>query len=131
MIDIQLIESARLIRKKFLKLTKELDGYQDEVKGLVKFLQEKMKSLEEYRDKEVKKKIKTKEDVPVVTREILREIEEIEQAEIQLQKKLKKVNEEMEKLNKDEEILYKTLKNRYPELSDEQLKIEIQKNLVN
>ena len=130
MIDVQLIESARIIRKKFLKLTKEINLYQDEVKNLVVFLQEKMKALEEYRDKEVKK-IKTKEDVPVVAKEILKEVEEIEVAELQLQKKLKKVNEEMEKLSKDEEILYQTLKNRYPELSDTELKNEIQKYLDN
>ena len=130
MIDVQLIESARMIRKKFLKLTKEINLYQDEVKNLVKFLQEKMKALEEYRDKEVKK-IKTKEDVPIVAKEILKEVEEIEVAELQLQKKLKKVNEEMEKLSKYEEILYQTLKNRYPELSDTELKNEIQKYLDN
>lgn len=130
MIDVQLIESARMIRKKFLKLTKEINLYQDEVKNLVNFLQEKMKALEEYRDKEVKK-IKTKEDVPIVAKEILKEVEEIEVAELQLQKKLKKVNEEMEKLSKDEEILYQTLKNRYPELSDTELKNEIQKYLDN
>ena len=80
--------------------------------------------------KEVKK-IKTKEDVPIVAKEILKEVEEIEVAELQLQKKLKKVNEEMEKLSKDEEILYQTLKNRYPELSDTELKNEIQKYLDN
>jgi chromosome segregation ATPase len=129
MIDLQLIESARQIRKKFLKLTKQLDSYRDEVKILINFLQEKMTFFEKYKDDKVKT-IKDKTDIAEVTKEITSKIEEIEVEELKIQKKIQSINEELEKLRQDEEILYKTIKERYPDLSDDQIVKEIHSNLI-
>jgi chromosome segregation ATPase len=113
----------------FLKLTKQLDSYRDEVKILINFLQEKMTFFEKYKDDKVKT-IKDKTDIAEVTKEITSKIEEIEVEELKIQKKIQSINEELEKLRQDEEILYKTIKERYPDLSDDQIVKEIHSNLI-
>lgn len=128
MIDQQLIESARNIRKKFLNLNKELSGYQDDVKGLVDFLNEKIKYLQDYNNTKVKK-MNSKEQISVVTKDILVQIEEIESAEKKIQKKMSKISDELEKLNKEEVHLYQTIKERYPNLTDSEIIYQIQRNL--
>ncbi len=130
MIDTQLIESAQNIRKTFLKLGKELNNYQGDVKKLVDFLQEKLSYLEQYNNKNVKN-IKNDDDISKVTKDILSQIEEIEVAEKRIQTKINKINKELEQLNKDEQILYQTIKERYPEMTDEQIIKEIHQNLEN
>lgn len=130
MIDTQLIESAQNIRKTFLRLGKELNNYQTDVKKLVDFLQEKLRYLEQYNNDNVKK-IKNDDDISKVTKEILSQIEEIEVAEKRIQTKINKINKELEQLNKDEQILYQTIKERYPDLTDEEIIKEIHSNLEN
>ncbi len=130
MIDSQLIESAKNIRRNFLKLNRELDGYQKDVRELIEFLQSKIRYLE----KDAKGKVKTIKDndgIAQITKEIIGEIEEIELEEKKLHKKISKINEEMEKLSKDEEILYQTIKERYPQLTEKQIIEEIHKMLEN
>lgn len=130
MIDSQLIESAKNIRRNFLKLNRELDGYQKDVRELIEFLQSKIMYLE----KDAKGKVKTIKDndgIAQITKEIIGEIEEIELEEKKLHKKISKINEEMEKLSKDEEILYQTIKERYPQLTEKQIIEEIHKILEN
>ncbi len=130
MIDSQLIESAKNIRRNFLKLNRELDGYQKDVRELIEFLQSKIRYLE----KDAKGKVKTIKDndgIAQITKEIIGEIEGIELEEKKLHKKISKINEEMEKLSKDEEILYQTIKERYPQLTEKQIIEEIHKMLEN
>ena len=50
MIDKQYIESAKVIRKEFLRLTNSLDGYQDDVRKLALFLQNKAKEIQNHID---------------------------------------------------------------------------------
>lgn len=128
MIDNQLIESAKNIRKTFLRMTNQLSVYETEVKDLINFLQEKIQILQNYNNNDVRK-MKTNEDLNKVTKSILKEIEEIEAAEQKLQNKIGKINKEIEKLSNEEVILYKTIKERYPNLSDVEIKREIQQNL--
>jgi chromosome segregation ATPase len=128
MIDKQLIESAKLIRNDFLTLTNNLNKYYDEVKELGIFFLKKADELREYNDKSVKK-LKNKSDLSTVTNHILKEISEIEDEEKKLAKKVEEINQKMEKLKRDEMILYQTIKQRYPHLSDEQIKKEIHSHL--
>jgi len=128
MIDNQLIESAKNIRKTFLRMTNQLSVYETEVKDLINFLQEKIQILQNYNNNDVRK-MKTNEDLNKVTKSILKEIEEIEAAEQKLQNKIGKINKEIEKLSNEEVVLYKTIKERYPNLSDVEIKREIQQNL--
>jgi hypothetical protein len=128
MIDKQLIESAKLIRNDYLNLTSNLDKYQVEVGNLGKFLLNKVEELKKYND-EVIKKIKNKDDIAKVTSHILLEIQEIEVEEKRIAVKVESINTKLEKLKKDEMSLYQTIKDRYPNLSDDQIVKEIQSHL--
>jgi chromosome segregation ATPase len=128
MIDKQLIESAKLIRNDYLSLTSNLDKYQVEVGNLGKFLLNKVEELKKYND-EVIKKIKNKDDIAKVTSHILLEIQEIEVEEKRIAVKVESINTKLEKLKKDEMSLYQTIKDRYPNLSDDQIVKEIQSHL--
>jgi hypothetical protein len=130
MIDIQIIQSAQLIRRNFLKLNVELSKYQDDIRNIMNFLKKKIVELEEYNKNKVKN-IKNKDDIRVVSEELIKSIEEIESEEKKLQRKVSNINKEMEKLKKDEENLYKTIKDRYPELSDDEIVNQIHSNLQN
>ncbi len=127
MIDQQLLESAKIIRRDFLTLTKKLNVYQDDVKNLGKFLLNKAEQLKEFQS--TIKDMRNHDDLNRVTKHILNEIEEIETEERKLKEKVEKINLEMEKLRKDEEILYDTIKTRYPSLTDEQIIKEVHSHL--
>jgi chromosome segregation ATPase len=128
MIDKQLIESAKIIRREFLTLSRKLDEYQDDVKNLGFFLQKKASELESYSEKNLKK-LSSKDDLDKVVRHILSEVDSIEEEEKKLSKKVSSINDEIEKLRKDEVKLYETIKHRYPSLSDDQISKEVQSQL--
>ena len=128
MIDQQLIESAKQIRKRYLMAMSDLGIYEQDVRNLANFLQEKSKVFEKIKDVELKKK-PSKEELEKVTRLIVDEITTIENEEQKIIKKVESINVEMGKLRKEEEILYQTIKKRYPKLSDKQMKEEIQSYL--
>ena len=128
MIDQQLIESAKQIRKRYLKAMSDLGIYEQDVRNLANFLQEKSKVFEKIKDVELKKK-PSKEELEKVTRLIVDEITSIEDEEQKIIKKVESINVEMGKLQKEEEILYQTIKKRYPSLSDKEIKEEIQSYL--
>jgi hypothetical protein len=124
MIDNQLLESAKYIRKEFLLLKTELDSYQEEVKGLGEFLLRKVDELTKYKD-DVVQKIKTKDEIKVVTEHILKNIQEIEDEEKNINRKVDIINKKIDKLKNEEIILYKTIKDRYPKMTDDEIKKEI------
>jgi hypothetical protein len=84
--------------------------------------------FERIKDVELKKK-PTKEDLEIVTKQIIDEITSIENEEQKILRKVESINGEIGKLQKEEEILYQTIKKRYPKLSDQEIKEEIQSNL--
>jgi len=128
MIDQQLIESAKQIRKRYIKAMSNLSIYEQDVRNLANFLQEKSKVFEKIQDVELKKK-PSKEELEKLTRLIVDEITSIENEEQKILKKVESINVEIDKLQKEEDVLYKTIKKRYPKLSDDQIKEEIQSYL--
>ena len=128
MIDKQLIESAKIIRREFLTLSRNLDEYQDDVKNLGFFLQSKASELESYSEKNLKR-LSSRDDLDKVVKHILSEVESIEEEEKKLSKKVSAINDKIEKLRKDEIKLYETIKHRYPSLSDDQISKEVQSQL--
>lgn len=130
MIDKQLIESAKFIRKDYLNQATKLGKYHEDVKQLSIFLLKKVDELKKYNDVSVKK-IKNNDDLSKATKHILKEIEEIEVEERKIREKVNKINLDLEKLRKDEENLYLEIKERYPNLTDEEIVKEIHHHLDN
>lgn len=128
MIDSQLIDSAIVIRKEYLKLVSTLNKYQDNVSDLSKFLLEKIDAMSKYNN-DVVKNIRTQSDITKVSDQILRNIQEIEDEEKKLSKKVNEINIKLEKLRSDETVLYNKIVDRYPNLSESEIIQEIQSRL--
>jgi hypothetical protein len=128
MIDQQLIDSAKYIRKNFVNLSDKLTIYRDDVKNLADFLFRKVEDIKKYNEETIKT-MKSKEELVVVTQHLLKEIQSIEEEEKKLQRKVEKINKELEKLKEEEEVLYKTIKERYPDLTDKEIIKEIHQHL--
>lgn len=128
MIDPQIIEAAKQIRRKFLSIVDELNANQDSLKEMADFLHKKMDQLKKIENEEFKNK-PSKEELARISAIIVKEIEDIEIKEKRLSKKFVKMNEELEDLKKEEDLIYNVLKVRYPKFTDDQIKQEIQKYL--
>jgi heme oxygenase len=130
MIDEQLILSAREIKKKYIKALDSLSIYEKDIKNIVEFLKEKAKNLEIIQDVELKKKA-GKEELARITKLIVEELTQIEDEEKRLLKRIESINSEIQNLQKEEQLLYSTIKKRYPKLTDDEIIKEIQRNLKN
>ena len=128
MIDKQYIESAKSIRAEFLSLSKKLDSYHKELGSLSKFLENVSEELEQLKNLEVSK-IKTSSDAMVVGDKIMKKMQEIEVEEQKLIKLVKPINDRIDKLREEENILYKKIKEKYPNLSDDEIKKDIAQHL--
>lgn len=128
MISQNYIESAKIIRKEFLELSSKLNLYEGDVRNLANFLLEKVDELSKY-NKEVVLKIKSKEEIKIVTNHILAKIQEIEDEEKKLAKKVEKINLRLEKLKQDEKSLYDSIKKKYPKLTDQEIINQIHPHL--
>lgn len=126
MIDSFYIESARSIRSEYLKLNQELHKYENELKQIAQLMLDTAKDLEVYRDGDMNKQ----KDVESVKNYIFSKLDYLESESNKLAKKIEPVNEGIERLKKDELNLYQTLRTKYPNLSDNDIRQEIQKHLV-
>jgi hypothetical protein len=128
MIDKRYIESAKQIRSEYLRLNEELNRYQDDVKELGEFLLRKVDELKNFNDKEIKK-AKTKDELSQVTKVLVSNLTEIEDKEKIIGSKVNDINKKIERLKKDEIVLYNILREKYPEMTNEQLRDEVQSHL--
>lgn len=128
MIDPYFIESAQRIRKNFLKTNSDLTNYHIEIQKLLKFLDEKVQALKHIEDNEFRNK-PSKEEVERVVKLILSEINSIEKEQRDLSKRINILNDDILEIQKEEELLYKKIRERYPKYTDDQIREEIQDNL--
>ena len=128
MIDQQLIESAKQIRKKYVEIIKEINFHEDDLRELASFLQTKMSEFKRIHDEEFKKK-PSQAEVDRITKLVVSEIEDMEVKESRIKKRFEHLNDELEKLQVEEKLLENTIKERYPSMTTEEIKLEIHKHL--
>jgi methyl-accepting chemotaxis protein len=128
MIDERFIVSAREIRKEYLHLSNELTKSNENIKVLADFLTEKMSELEDLKTN-LSKKVKSKEQLIDFTKKIFLKISEIEEKEKSLTKRINEINTNLEKLRKEETLLMKKLKEKYPNKSNDEIKNEVHSRL--
>lgn len=128
MIDRQYVESAKYIRSEFLSLNKELSAHEEDLRKLSDFLFKKIDELKDYRDTVISK-MKTREDLTTITAHLMKEIVSIEDEEKRINSKVDKLNVKLEKLKESEKNLFSSIRDRYPDMSDDQIRKEIQSHL--
>ena len=128
MIDQQLIESAKQIRKKYLEIIKEINFHEDDLRELASFLQTKMSEFKRIHEEEFNNK-PSQAEVDRITKLVVSEIEDMEVKEGRIKKRFEHLNDELEKLQVEEKLLENTVKGRYPSMTTEEIKSEIHKHL--
>ena len=128
MIDKHLLYTAREIRKKYLSIMNDLGDYEKEIKSLSNFLLEKAEVFQKMQDNELAKK-GSKEELLMITQKIVGEIQKIEDEEVKITKRVEALNDGLLKLQKEEEVLYQTIKKRYPSLTDDDIKSQISREI--
>lgn len=122
MINKNYIERGKKIRKEFIQTSQKLELILNKLKSVSEKLKEYHKDLKDLSESE-----KNPEEIKRLT---LQKLTLIEKEGIKLNKEYKPLNDKMENLKKEESILYKNVKEKYPELTDEEIKNEFQKGLT-
>lgn len=128
MIDKIYIESAKNIRYEFVNLSKKLDSHQKELVRLFSYLENISVELQEMSKTEISK-IRTKEDASSFTDLIVKKMNEVEEEEQKLIRLITPINDRIDKLRDEEKYLYNQIKEKYPLMSETDIKKEVQSHL--
>jgi signal-transduction protein with cAMP-binding, CBS, and nucleotidyltransferase domain len=123
MIEESLIESARVIKKEFLSLNKLLEGYEHDVRILASYFIKTSKELKDIVDKSKNDSISSIKD------KVMLKLNELELESDRICSKINKINENLEKLKKEEMDLFLVIQKRHHTLSNDEIKIEVQKRI--
>jgi len=124
MIEEPLIESARIIRNKFNSLNETLVKYESDVKKLATYFFKISDDL-----KNIESGLSKNDTLESIKDKVILKLNDLEMESNKVCDKINKVNIELEKLKKEELDLYKVIKKRYPLLSDDAIKLEIQNKI--
>ena len=124
MIDKNFINNAIIIRNEFISLIKSLEKYETEAKNLSMFYNKIANEMSAY-----KESLDQINDVQKIQKYLLGKMNELEVESQKLSSKITPINDRIEKLRKEEEILYNKIKEKYPKLSDDEIKKELSKHI--
>lgn len=125
MIHQSFIDSARNIRVQYEKTQKEILSYQKDVQQLAEDFGESAHKVEMMGEDIQKNKLSLKE----IENGFVNILNSLEDNYKILFDKINKINADIEFLKKQEWDLYEIIKKRYPSLSDEDIKNEIQASI--
>lgn len=124
MIDNFYIESAKSIRKEYLEQLNALVSYQPELKKVADMFLIASKELEDYN-----KNIMKEKSVEIVKNYIVEKLDKLQAESNKLTQKVEPINDRIEKLKVDEVNLYNSIRNKYTNMTEKEIRDEIQKNL--
>ena|ERR1035437_9466513 len=124
MIDKIYIESAKRIRKDYTSLMEPLDYYLEQLKGMSDMFNAAIEDLEKFNSE---LHTKTKEGAE---KELHAKLLKVEEDQLKIQKVIEPINKKIEDLRKEEEALWSQIKMSYPNINEDILINEIQKNIV-
>ena len=128
MIHELLLKKALNIRKEYVRITKDINVYENMVSGILKSLGKNSEELEDLKKKIDDKKVT---DVEFAKNEMLKIIIDLEQEANKTGEHINKLNQNIESLRKQEIDLYREIKEKYPSMSDDEIKKEIQDYIKN
>jgi predicted nucleic acid-binding Zn-ribbon protein len=117
------LKRAVNIRKDYLNLTTDLSAYERMLRDIVSTIGEKHQDLIEIKNKIDDTKISS---VDSAKSEFLKILIDLENESNTLEKYIESINEKMDDLKKNELDLFRDIRQRYPEMSDSEIKSEVQ-----
>lgn len=125
MIHQSLIDAARNIVSDFHRKQAQLEGHIQSSQVLRGFIEEQIEKV-----KQVSAKVSRKEGtLDDHTTSLMDVIDDMDRKAREIASELEKVNKEIESLREQEVSLYKLIKSRYPSMSDEQIRVEVQSRI--
>jgi len=123
MINDLFLKKALNISKEYLMITNDINMYEKMVSEILNSLDSNSKELEDLKEKINSNKIT---DIEFAKSEMLNIIINLEDDTNKTGKHINILNERIEKLRKDEVDLYREIREKYPEMFDDDIKEEIQ-----
>jgi len=117
------LKRAYNIRKEYLGIRNNIDDYEKNVKSLLRKLEEKSFSLQDLKDKIDSNKI---HDPEMAKSELLKIMMELEDEINNNDGYINRLNINIDRLKEDEISLFRDIKQRYPEMTDSEIKNEVQ-----
>jgi arsenate reductase-like glutaredoxin family protein len=127
MIDENFLKSAVNIRRQYLKISNNMEFYHNKAKDVVDKLEETLESLEKLQnDFSVSKSISNEGAIS----SLMTILKDVEDEGDRLEKLVEPMNKEIEKLSKEEHELYRQIKEKHKDLTDEQIVKSVQDRLI-
>ena len=126
MIDEKFLQSAVKIRRTYLKLSSNMNVYYEYAKKLEKLLTETLQKIESIEADTKSKKLTTNQSVE----ELMKMLASLDSESKTLEKSTDELNGEIEKLSKEEVELYRSMREKHPNLSEEQIVETVKERLI-
>jgi methyl-accepting chemotaxis protein len=118
------LKKALNIRKEFLSIVSNINLFESMTKGIMGVIESKMEDLNDLQTKINEKKIS---NIEVAKDSLLKIIMELEEESNNIEKSVNELTSRIDKLKKDEGVLFSDLKSQYPNLTNEEIKDQIHK----
>ena len=132
MIDEIYLQNAVRIRRTYLKLSNNMDLYQKKAQAVSDKLETTISKLDELQSKieESKRNKNDKKDSNFFLTELVKILNEVEEEGKALESSVDPLNKEIEKLALEEQELYRQIKEKHFNLTDEQIISSVQDRLI-
>lgn len=127
MIDESFIKAAIKIRRQYLKLTNNLNFYKRKAEDVISNLQDIVDKIEKIQ-KEAETQKNTNNDAIVV--QLTKILTDIESEGRVVESLIDPLNQEIEKLGLEEQELWRNIKSKYPNNSDDEIVEYVRKRLI-
>jgi len=127
MIDESFIKAAIKIRREYLKLTNNLNFYKRKAEDVIENLEDIVTKIENIQQETENQSITNNDAVVFQLTKLLTDVESEGRA---VESLIDPLNKEIEKLGLEEQELWRNIKNKYPNLSDEEIVEYVRQRLL-
>jgi vacuolar-type H+-ATPase subunit I/STV1 len=127
MIDDNFLESAVRIRRTYLKVSNNMDLYYRRAKEIVEVLENTISKIDNLQN-DIKDKRNISGDSAI--KKLLDILQEVEDEGSRLEKLVEPMNKEIEKLGLEESELYRQIKEKHSNLTEEQIVESVRTRLI-
>lgn len=130
MIDEKFYQAAINIRRTYLKLTSELEKYKDFAEATMINLNKSTVDIERLQKQMKEARKEKKPNSGNIISEINRILDNIEMEGKKIENFIDPINKDIEKLAEEEQILYKSICQSHPNLSEDQIVDAVRRRLI-
>jgi predicted nucleic acid-binding Zn-ribbon protein len=127
MIDENFIKAAIKIRREYLKLTNNLNFYKRKAEDVISNLEDIVNKIEKIQEETENQQVTNNDAIVLQLTKLLTDIESEGRS---VESLIDPLNKEIEKLGLEEQELWRNIKNKYPNLSDEEIVEYVRQRLL-